>query len=154
MSATGSGDEKQERVLVSACLLGLNTRYDGGSCKSRPVLALRESACIIPACPEQLGGLPTPRPPAWITRGDGYDVLDGEARVVTWGGRDVTDEYLRGARQTRKLARSLNVTRACLKERSPACGVSLIKRSGSKVEGCGVAAALLMRSEIEVEGFE
>lgn len=115
--------------LVSACLLGLPCRYDGGSC---PVPALQRLAALgqaIPICPEVVGGLPTPRPPAEIQGGDGGDVLDGQARVVREDGTDVSGEFVAGARAALHLARRCGVTRAVLKANSPSCGVGLIDPS-------------------------
>lgn len=149
-AAEGGG---RTMALVSACLLGLNTRYDGGACPQADLPADIQAGCPVPVCPEQLGGLPTPRPPAEITDGDGADVLGGNAAVVTEDGRDVTDSYLRGARQVRLLAQQLQIERAYLKERSPACGVTAIVRDGREVPGRGIAATLLAESGVEVTGI-
>ncbi len=154
MTAGGTQkDAGRPLVGVSACLLGLNTRYDGGNCHRPNLLRDLEPGRPIPFCPEQLGGLPTPRPPAEITRGDGAEVLEGEAAVATDDGCDVTDSYLRGARQVRLLAQKLDIQRAYLKEGSPACGVTCIMRNDSEVPGRGVAAALLVESGVEVTGI-
>ncbi len=141
-------------VLVSACLLGLRTRWDAGHCRSERVLAAVRGGCAIPICPEQMGGLPTPRPPAEISEGDGRDVLDGRAKVIGEDSRDVTENYLRGAREVLRLAELSSVRRAILKEGSPACGTCRIKRNGADVPGMGVTAALLKRRGIELEGIE
>ncbi len=131
-----------EPVLVSACLLGLNTRYDGKVLPKEPVIeALKERYLLIPACPEQLGGLSTPRPAAEILEGDGFSVLSGKARVVNRRGQDVTEAFLRGAREVLRVARFLGIRRAVLKARSPSCGLS------PKV---GVTAALLLSEGLEV----
>ncbi|NPA48523.1 MAG: DUF523 domain-containing protein [Thermodesulfobacteria bacterium] len=111
-------------VLVSACLLGLCTRYDGASKASSRVLKLAKTHVLLPVCPEQLGGLPTPRPPADLYGGDGFSVLAGEARVITRNGQDVTEAFLRGAEEVAKLARILGVRQALLKSRSPSCGLT------------------------------
>jgi len=140
-------------VLVSACLLGLKTRWDG---EGRLVAGLAQQArgrLVVPVCPEQLGGLPTPRPPCEIEAGDGRDVLCGKARVIAQDGRDVTDNFLRGARQALRLAELVGASRAILKDGSPACGVGRIKRAGSDVPGIGVTAALLEQKGIELEGI-
>jgi len=141
-------------VLVSACLLGLATRWDGDSRPSPRALQMVRGRCVIPVCPEQLGGLPTPRRPAQIERGDGCDVLDGAARVVAQDGLDVTENHLRGARQALKLAELSGAREALLKEGSPACGVSRIKRDGRDAEGLGVTAALLHREGIRIDGID
>jgi uncharacterized protein YbbK (DUF523 family) len=127
--------------LVSACLVGLCTRYDGQSKETPDSLLKLKDAVWIPVCPEQLGGLPTPREAADITGGDGRDVLNGKARVLTKGGVDLTADFIRGAEQVLQIARSQNIQAALLKARSPSCAVS-----GT----IGVTAALLQKSGIEV----
>jgi uncharacterized protein YbbK (DUF523 family) len=141
-------------VLVSACLLGCRCRYDGCSKLDRELVErLRREGCpIVPVCPEQLGGLSTPRPPAEITTGDGRSVLDGAARLVNRDGADVTAAYVRGAEEAVRLARLLGCRRACLKEKSPACGVTTVKRGEVTLPGTGVAAAMLQAEGIEVIG--
>jgi uncharacterized protein YbbK (DUF523 family) len=109
---------------------------------------------IIPVCPEQLGGLPTPREPAEIESGDGKSVLEGKTRVLRRDGVDVTEKYLKGARELLRIAKAVGASRAVLKEGSPACGTGRIKRRGSDVEGAGVAAALLRREGVQSEGIE
>lgn len=104
-------------------------------------------------CPEVDGGLGTPRPPAEIRGGDGRDVLEGRARVVTQAGEDVTEEYLRGARRALERARAAGATTAILKARSPSCGRGGIydgSFSRSLTAGDGVTAALLQRNGITV----
>jgi len=142
-------------VLVSACLLGVRCRYDGGERLDRALLdQLRRDGCvIIPICPEQLGGLPTPRPPAEIKGGDGRDVLSGRAVLTNVEGADVTAAYLRGAGEALRLARRLGCRRAVLKEKSPACGVAWIKQGDADVPGMGVAAALLSSEGVELAGW-
>ncbi len=144
----------REPVLVSACLLGLRTRYDGASERREAVIEALRGCWVVPLCPEQLGGLPTPRTPAEIENGDGCTVLDGLAMVVARDGCDVTAEYLRGAAEAMKVAELFSVRRAVLKEGSPACGVRRIRRAGGDVSGMGVAAALLHRRGVELDGRE
>ncbi len=132
-----------EKLLVSACLLGCPCRYDGGACPSEDVLALKEYYEIVPVCPEQLGGLPTPRRPSEIRNG----------RVFMKDGTDVTEQYVRGAETALYLARTLGAQRAVLKAKSPSCGKGLIydgSFTGAKVPGNGVTAALLQQSGIAV----
>ena len=108
---------------------------------------------LVPVCPEQLGGLPTPRPPAEIVGGDGADVLDGAASVITVDGEDKTSEFLDGAHQTLEIATSQNATHAVLKSRSPSCGCGQIYDgtfTGKLSDGDGVTAALLRRHGIQV----
>lgn len=140
-------------VAVSACLLGERCRYDGrDKLDDALVASLRaEGATIVPICPEVLGGLGTPRPAAEIRGGDGDDVLDGKARVVvTATGRDVTEEFLRGARAALAIARGAGATEAVLKERSPSCGSNEVHRDGGPRPGAGVAAALFRRHGFRV----
>ena len=132
------------KILISACLLGACCRYDGAS-KAHPLAAaLAERHTLVPVCPEQLGGLPTPRPPA-ERRGD---------RVVTQRG-DVTEQYRRGAAETLKLCKLLGCEAAVLKERSPSCGRGQVYDgtfSGALTAGNGVTAELLSAHGIPVYG--
>lgn len=139
--------------MISACLIGCECRYDQKSCLDEDLEQLLREGKVIPVCPEQLGGLPTPRPPAEIIGGDGFDVLDGRARIVDQTGNDVTDEFLAGAQQALKLAKTVGATSAILKENSPSCGSSFVydgSFSGKKVPGVGLTAALFKRNGIEV----
>ena len=140
-------------ILVSACLLGLKTRYDGESRPSAAARAALAGATAIVVCPEQLGGLPTPRPPASARGGTGEAVLDGQARVIDDDGRDVTAAFLAGARAALEIARLTGARRAFLKERSGSCGVSEVYCDGRLVVGMGVCTALLRRAGLEVVGF-
>lgn len=132
------------KLLISACLLGVCCRYDGES-KAHPLAEeLAKRHTLVPVCPEQLGGLATPRPPA-ERRGD---------RVVTRDG-DVTDQYRRGAEETLRLCRLLGCGAAVLKERSPSCGSGAIYDgtfTGTVAAGDGVAAELLRSQGIPVYG--
>ena len=106
-----------------------------------------------PVCPEEEGGLGTPRPAAEIERATGDDVLDGRARVVTKEGADVTEQYVRGARIAVERAKEHGCSTAVLKARSPACGCGAIYDgtfSKALVEGDGVAAAALKRADVEI----
>ncbi|TEU17402.1 MAG: DUF523 domain-containing protein [Anaerolineales bacterium] len=139
--------------LVSACLLGIYTRYDGGCCPVPQLIQLAARGLAVPVCPEVAGGLPIPRPPAEIVGGDGLAVLDGRARVLTIEGEDVTEAFLAGARQALETAQRLGIRQAVLKEDSPSCGSRRIYDgtfSGRTVSGQGVAAALLQRNGITV----
>lgn len=140
-------------ILVSGCLLGINCRYDGGNNRSNALLEQLSAEGIVPVCPEQLGGLTTPRAPAEIQGGEGIDVLVGHARVVTKEGKDVTAAFLKGAEETLRLALQMDIDRAVLKARSPSCGCGLIydgSFSGLKKVGDGVTAALLKKNGIVV----
>lgn len=144
---------KDKPILVSACLLGLKTRFDAGDAYSKDALASLEGRVIIPVCPEQLGGLPTPRPRAEIREGGGADVIEGRARVIDENGRDVTAAFMRGASEVLKVARLTGAAEAYLKEKSPSCGVESIKAGSNTIAGSGVTAALLERSGLTIKGF-
>jgi len=135
---------------ISACLLGVACRYDGRSCLHPTATGLAREEALVPICPEQLGGMPTPRPRAEIADGTGADVLDGTACVLDEGGRDLTAAFLRGAHEAGELCARLGVTEALLKARSPSCGVGQILRGTALVTGDGVTAALLRRQGIRV----
>ena len=139
--------------LVSACLLGIKCRYDGGSKHVDDLAELAAQGKVIPVCPEQLGGLPTPRNRCEISMGAGADVLDGKCRVISINHSDVTERFLTGAKETLKLAQACSIKRAILKARSPSCGSGQIYDgtfSGHIIEGSGVTAELLSRNGIEV----
>lgn len=133
-----------EIVIVSACLAGLCTRYDGRVLTSQQCQVKLEGTTWIPVCPEQLGGLATPRCAADISGGNGSDVLNGTAAVICQDGTDVTEAFLKGARQVSEIARQQNIERAFLKARSPSCGV----------HRKGVTAMLLKRNGIQLEEFD
>ncbi|MDI6817270.1 MAG: DUF523 domain-containing protein [Actinomycetota bacterium] len=142
-----------KRYIVSSCLAGLATRYDATAAPCGSVEAAVEQGVAIAFCPEQGGGLTTPRAPAEIVGGDGCDVLTGNARVITRNGEDVTEEFVQGARQMLILARLTHASAAILKSRSPSCGAGSIYDgtfSGNMVEGDGVAAALLREAGLEI----
>lgn len=139
-------------ILVSACLLGVSCRYDGGNCKNEEVIRFLEDGeeSFIPICPEQLGGLKTPRNPSVVPRG-GEKVVRSEGRVVMKDVGDVTSNFLRGAEEALRLAETFNAEKAILKSESPSCGKkSFPKGHGEKGEGPGVTAALLMRNGLDV----
>ena len=143
-----------QKILVSRCLLGHRVRYDGGA--SGPFDQLQQwldEGRIVPLCPEVAGGLPTPRAAAEIPGGQGVEVLDGKASVLTSEGEDVSAEFLSGARQALELVRKHGIRIAVLKANSPSCGNVLTYDgtfSGIKVQGEGVTAALLQRHGVQV----
>lgn len=140
-------------ILVSACLAGLACAYDGNHRARERVLEwVREGRAVL-VCPEDEGGLGTPRPAAEIVGGTGEDVLDGRARVVTVDGADVTAEYLEGARIAVARAKEHGCRTAVLKTRSPSCGRGGIYDgtfSGKLREADGVTAAALRREGVQV----
>ncbi|MCP3676813.1 MAG: DUF523 domain-containing protein [Deltaproteobacteria bacterium] len=144
---------KSKSTLVSACLLGMKCRYDGTDAANGSLIELTQSRHFIPVCPEQLGGLPTPRGAAEIEDGNGGDVLNGSSRVITKNGEDVTSHFAKGAEEVLKIARLFDISEAILKEKSPSCGVTSISRKGDVVKGMGVTTALLMEEGIRVRGI-
>lgn len=137
-------------VLVSACLLGLATRYDGRSKTSSRVLEYLRARNLlpIPVCPEQLGGLATPRPPARFHSGDGEGLWMEQGELVNQEGESMNAAFMRGAEETLRIARLTGCRAAILKERSPSCGVHRIHRREGLTAGSGVAAALLRQGGI------
>lgn len=133
-------------LLISACLLNVPCRYDGDGAEAPALAALlrrRPDLHAVPICPEQLGGLATPRPPA----------ERAGARVITCGGADVTDAYRRGAEAALALAGRLNCAAALLKARSPSCGSGAIYDGSfthTRISGDGVTAARLKEAGIPV----
>jgi len=137
-------------ILVSACLLGIHCRYDGAAKPDsgvRDFLAERD-LIPIPVCPEQLGGLPTPRTPCQFITGSGPEVLAGSGEVVSRDGRLRTRAFLAGAEEALKIARRCGCRLALLKERSPSCGVHQCYQGEILQEGTGVTTALLVRQGI------
>ncbi len=151
-----SGDRRTQHrpVLVSACLLGRECRYDGRHNRDSALERELDEQGLraVPFCPEEHGGLGTPRPAAWIEARSAEHVLAGEARVVTDDGRDVTAEFVRGAEGALETCKTHAIRLALLKERSPSCGVAQTHVAGVAVDGPGVTAALLARHGIEVRG--
>ena len=130
-------------ILVSNCLLGCACRYKGDDCKNERILALAENHTLLGVCPEQMGGLPTPRNPSEIV-GD---------KVVSNAGCDVTAEYRKGAEAALYLAKLNHVDFAVLKAKSPSCGKGLIYDgtfTGNKIPGNGVTVSLLLENGIPV----
>ena len=135
----------REKLLISACLLGENCRYNGGNNYAPAAAALAERFELIPVCPEQLGGLPTPRVPAERV-GD---------RILNRAGEDVTAAFRLGAERALEIALAGGVRRAVLKERSPSCGYGTIYDgtfTGAVASGSGAAAELLACQGIEIFG--
>jgi len=140
-------------ILVSACLCGINTKYNGENNLSQGVLKLIRKERIIPICPEQLGGLTTPREPCEICGGTGGDVLDRKAIVITSNGKNVTDNFLRGAYETLNIAKAFNIQKAILKSKSPSCGYNKIYDGTFKkniIKGNGVTTELLIKNGIKI----
>ena len=135
----------RKRALISACLLGVDCKYDGGNNRlpDEKLARLKTEYELIPVCPEAYGGLTTPRTPS-ERFGDG---------VVSKNGRDVTAEFQRGAEAALHLAQVFDIKTAILKENSPSCGCGMIYDgtfSGTLIEGNGVFAGMLRRLGIEI----
>ncbi|MDY7035996.1 MAG: DUF523 domain-containing protein [Thermodesulfobacteriota bacterium] len=139
-------------IMISGCLLGLHCRYDGEECGFLGVIDFASSANIIPFCPEQLGGLHTPRPPINIVGGAGQDVIPGKARVIDNTGQDVTDAFIKGAEEALILARLTGVKIVLLKDKSPSCGIWTPHCDKGTDSGMGITAALLHFSGINIVG--
>lgn len=134
---------KKKIILCSACLLGVKSRYDGKSKLNKKLLKLAKQELLIPVCPEQLGGLPTPRARAEKRKG----------KVVTKLGKDITFNFKKGAREVLQLAKLFEVKKAILKQGSPSCGCGKIYDgtfSGKLIKGDGLTTALLKRHNIKV----
>lgn len=134
-------------ILISACLVGVNCKYDGGNNLNEKILELVKNGEAILVCPEQLGGLCTPRIPSEIS------IIDNNRHVIMKDGTDVTDNFEKGANEVLRLAKELNITKAILKSKSPSCGCGLIYDgtfTGNKIIGNGITAQLLMDNGIEV----
>ncbi len=128
-------------LLVSSCLLGLKCRYSGGTCLSESVKRLAGYFGLIPVCPEQMGGLPTPRFPV--------ELRDG--RAVSRSGEDVTELFQKGAQEALKLAELFHCRYAILKSKSPSCGFGSIYDgtfSGAMTHGEGVSAGIFRHAGI------
>jgi len=134
-------------ILVSACLVGLNCKYNGGNNYNEEIFNLVKTGKAIPVCPEQLGGLQTPRAPSEIK------IIDGKRHVINNQNVDVTAEFEKGAEEVLKLVKELNITKAILQTRSPSCGVGKIYSGnfdGELVNGNGILAELLLKNGVEV----
>lgn len=136
-----NGSKKREKVLVSACLLGIPCRYDGKSKKCVEVEKLERYFDFVPVCPEVLGGLKTPRDPS--------EIKDG--KVLTKKGRDVTQNYKDGAYWALAACKVKGIHLAILKENSPSCGVHRVHDglfSGKTIGGLGITAKTLQKNNI------
>lgn len=140
----------EKMILISACLLGIDCRYDGKGNLVPELKKLVEKGLAIPVCPEQLGGLTTPRVPCEIVRGmDNQE----EQKVLTKEGQDVTFNFKKGAEEMLKIAQMADVTCALFKERSPSCGSNKIyngKFEGKLIPGQGLATQILEKNGIRV----
>ena len=131
------------KIIVSGCLLGCDCRYKGDNCKCNKLLELADNHTLIPVCPEQLGGLSTPRDPAEIV-GD---------KVISNHGKDVTYEYTKGAEMALYIAKINNADAVVFKANSPSCGKGIIYDgtfTGNKKNGNGIAAEMFLDNGFSV----
>ena len=140
--------------LVSACLLGIKCAWDGRDrYRDKKVIEFLREETLIPVCPEQLGGLATPREFQEIEKGSGGDVLEGRSRLKNIIGQDVTRQFTRGAKEALRIAKQYNIKEFIAKSNSPSCGCGFIyDGSFSKrlIKGDGVTVALFKRNGIKV----
>ncbi len=132
-----------KKVLCSACLLGINCRYDGQGKGFKNIIKTVDEFFIVPICPEQLGGLPTPRERAEIR----------DNKVITLSGRDVTGNFIKGAREALKIADLLGIKLAIFKQYSPSCGCGKVydgSFSGTIIPGNGITTGLFIQNGIKV----
>ena len=144
-------------IGISSCLGGICCRYDGKSQEQEALKQLVTNGKAIMVCPEVLGELPIPRPPAEIIGGDGFDVWANTAYVYTDNGEDVTETFKAGAQRAYQKLKALQITTLILKEKSPSCGSQLIydgQFSGIKKAGVGVATAYFIQQGMTVYSEE
>ena len=144
-----------EPIMVSACLLGIKCTYNCEIRKSEEVVKLAQRKILIPFCPEQLGGMSTPRIGMSIVEGSGEAVLDLKTKVLNEENSDITSNFLLGAEESMKYATLFNVKTAILRDKSPSCGVYQIynKKIGEEkylVAGRGVSTARLKRHGLKI----
>ncbi|MBE6151228.1 MAG: DUF523 domain-containing protein [Firmicutes bacterium] len=135
-------------ILISACLCGVNCKYNGKNNLNEECLELLKKGEAILVCPEQMGGLETPRNPSEIK------IVNGEVKVFMNDGTDVTENYKRGAEEVLKLAKELNVKKAIFRKKSPSCGCGEIYDgtfTNTLTKGNGITTSLLLENSIEVE---
>lgn len=132
-----------EKIIVSACLLGVNCKYNGGNNYNEKILEYLKDKQVIPICPEIMGGLPTPRIASEIK----------DNMVINKENKDVTDNFKKGAEETLNLAKRLGVTKALLKSKSPSCGYKKIYDgtfSDNLIDGNGITTELLLKNNFEI----
>ena len=134
-------------ILVSACLVGLNTKYNGKNNYNKRIFNLVKAGKAIPLCPEQLGGLSTPRIPTEIK------YINGKRHIINKNGIDVTKEFEKGAEEVLNLIKKMNIKKAILQSRSPSCGFGKIYDgtfNNKLINGNGVLTELLIANGVEV----
>lgn len=139
--------------LVSACLCGVNCKYNGGNNYNEKICKLYNEGKAVLICPETLGGLKTPRTPSEINKCNAKDVLKYKGKVVNAKGEDVTEEFLFGAIKSLGIAKEMKCKTAILKSKSPSCGCGKVYDgtfTGKLVDGNGITAELLIQNGINV----
>lgn len=134
-------------ILVSACLVGLNTKYNGGNNYNEKIFNLVKEGKAVFVCPEELGGLTTPR------IGSEIKIIDNTKYVFDKNGKDVTEEFVKGAKEVTELVKRLNIKTAILQSRSPSCGINKIydgSFSGKLIDGNGILVDMLLSIGVEV----
>ena len=137
--------------IISACFAGVNCKYNGKNNFNDYINKLVKEGKAILVCPEQLGGLPTPREPSEIVS------YNNDIKVITKSGKDITENFKRGAKETLKIAKSYNISKAILKARSPSCGYGEIYDgtfSGKVKKGNGITSVLLSEAGIKIYSEE
>ena len=132
-----------EKILVSACLLGVNCKYNGKNNKNDKVLEYIKDKYVIPICPEDFGGLSTPRIPSEIKRN----------KVINKNNEDLTDNFIKGAYNLLEIAKTLGIKKALLKQKSPSCGSGKIYDgtfTDNIINGDGITTKILKENNIEV----
>ena len=140
-------------ILVSACLLGIDCKYNGSNNDNIKVKEYLKNKEFIIVCPEQLGGLTTPRDPSEIIKLDNSEIMDKNYKVISNKNIDVTENFIKGANETLKIAQIYNCKEAILKDGSPSCGSNFIydgSFTGNKIKGEGLTAKLLKDNNIKV----
>lgn len=134
----------KEKILISACLLGVNCKYNGkNNYNAELINKLQDKYDLVPVCPEIMGGLTTPRNPSEIINN----------KVINDIGKDVTNNYQRGAKETLYIAKTLKIKKAVLKSKSPSCGKGTIYDgtfTNTLIKRNGITAKLLIENNISV----
>ncbi len=138
------------RIIISACLAGLHTRYDGEAKPHPRLREIAERAVLVPMCPEILGGLGIPRPQCHFVGGDGAALLRKQARVIDKNGIDKTSSFLRAADECSRIVELVSPGMIIFKEGSPSCGVRRVDIEGCWQSGCGVVTAKIRDLNIAI----
>lgn len=143
--------------IISACLCGVNCKYSGGHNFNKKIFDIFKNGNGVLICPEQLGGLSTPRVPCEIVGGSAEDVLKGNAEVISKDGHKCTEEFIKGAEEALRIAKAIGAKKAILKAKSPSCGCGSVysgEFNGEIVKGDGITTLLFKENGINVETEE